>query len=75
VRLEVVLNHEPILLYGRYCKYSRECSQTPWNVDNKTTLNGSVEEFLSKNTAPYFGSKAGILHGSGREDIDVRMLG
>lgn len=71
----MVASHEAILLYGRYSKLSRECSQTPWNVDGKTTLHGSVEEFISNNTARFFGSAQGILHGSGREDIDVRMLG
>jgi tRNA pseudouridine synthase 10 len=64
------------LLYGRYCKYSREVSQTPWIVEGgKTTIHGSVEGHISSKLAPFFGSEQGILHGSGREDIDVRMLG
>lgn len=60
---------------GRYCKYSRECSQSPWCVDGKTTRHGSVEEHISNSVKHFFGAEVGILHGSGREDIDVRMLG
>ncbi len=74
--IHVECSHESVLLYGRYCKLSREVSQTPWLVEgNKTTVHGSVEGHISDNLAPIFGSDHGVLHGSGREDIDVRMLG
>lgn len=64
-----------LLMYGRYCKLSRECSQSPWSVDGRTTRHGSVEEIISNAIKGFFGAELGTLHGSGREDIDVRMLG
>ena len=67
--------HENILLHGRYNKYSREISQTPWSVDGKTLKLGSVQCHLEGPLKEVFGADQGILHGSGREDIDVRMLG
>ena len=42
---------------------------------NKTTLYGSVEGHISDKLSPIFGSDKVLLHASGREDIDVRMLG
>lgn len=77
LNLIVTSSHESILLYGRYTKFSREVSQTPWSVDDgqTTTLHGSVEEHLQNAFLSIFGSKTAMLHASGREDIDVRMLG
>lgn len=73
--MEVTCSHDAILLAGRYCKLSRECSQSPWSVDGKTTKHGSVEEHIYNSVKSFFGADSGVLHGSGREDIDVRMLG
>ena len=56
-------------------KLSRECSQSPWFVDGKTTRDGSVEEIIANAVKPFFEADNAQLHGSGREDIDVRMLG
>jgi len=64
-----------VLLSGRYCKLSRECSQSPWLVDGLTTKHGSVEEIISNASKAFIGAEGGTLHASGREDIDVRMLG
>ena len=74
-KFDVKCSHETILMAGRYCKLSRECSQTPWSIDGKTLKHGSVEESIFDGAKSFFGSDVGVLHGSGREDIDVRMLG
>lgn len=62
-----------LLLYGRYCKFSREVSQTPWNLANKPMH--SVQSLIADPLQPLFGSSLAYLHAAGREDIDVRMLG
>ena len=67
--------HDMLLLYGRYCKLSRECSQSPWCIDGKTLKDGSVEEIISTTCKDFIGAEVGTLHGSGRDDIDVRLLG
>ena len=73
--LVVECEHENILVYGRYNKYSREMSQTPWAVDGQTTKAGSVQCCITGPLKEIFGCQEALLHGSGREDIDVRMLG
>lgn len=62
-----------LLLYGRYCKFSREVSQTPWNLASKPMH--SVQSLIADPLLPLFGSSLAYLHAAGREDIDVRMLG
>jgi tRNA pseudouridine synthase 10 len=44
-------------------------------MEGKTTKDGSVEVHISDGCKEFFGAESGMLHGSGREDIDVRMLG
>ena len=76
--MTVKCTFDSILVKGRYLKLSREVSQSPWiakeketgtKIDSVQTLLG--EEIKSK----IFGADEILLHGSGREDIDVRMLG
>jgi len=57
--------------YCRFCKGRgcRECHQT-----GKTTQD-SVEELIAESALPEFSADAGIMHGAGREDVDVLMLG
>ena len=74
-RCEVTCSHENVLMYGRYRKLSRECSQSPWCIDGKTTRYGSVESIIFDKAKSHFLADSASLHGSGREDIDVRMLG
>lgn len=38
--------HDPIYFAGRYCKYSRELSQTPWIVDGVKTMETSLQEII-----------------------------
>ncbi|GFN89346.1 pseudouridylate synthase 10 [Plakobranchus ocellatus] len=43
---EIACTHEPVFVAGRYQKYSRVLSQTPWIVDGKRVMEGSVEELI-----------------------------
>jgi len=44
VRFKVGLLSKNIFLCGRYIKYSRYLSQTPWMVDGKKLTEGSLQE-------------------------------
>ncbi|HDJ83675.1 MAG TPA: tRNA pseudouridine(54/55) synthase Pus10 [Desulfurococcaceae archaeon] len=65
----------PIYIKGRYWKLGRRISQAKWilwNGSKKYPL--SIEEVLEP-MGEIVGAKEVILHASGREDVDVRMLG
>ncbi len=77
----------PLYIYGRYKKRVRGISQTRWLC---TKCNGkgcevcnwtgkkyqtSVEELIGNAMLEIFKGSNAILHGSGREDVDARMLG
>lgn len=67
--------HNSLFIAGRYNKYSRTLSQTPWIIDGKRLMETSVQELLCNPIIEI--SKADDLRfaSSGREDVDVRMLG
>lgn len=67
---DVVIRRQPLYLWGRYTKLSRSVPQTPW-------IRGhfSVQEAVSEPFEAFSGCVEGLLHGAGREDVDVRMLG
>lgn len=66
---------------GRYRKMSRDLSQTPWILGNVRMKEDSVQEIICKELCPYFGidlqeqNEKVIFMGSGREDVDVCVLG
>ena len=60
---------------GRYCKYSRELPQTPWLINNVRMRETSVEELLADCINPDIRASEVKFLASGREDVDVRMLG
>ncbi len=83
----VFLRVKPVYVFGYYCKYSREIAQTEYFC-NKCRGKGcwyckdtghfckeSVEQLLGRIIVPKFKAKLMILHGAGREDMDVLMLG
>ena len=37
-----------LFLAGRYNKYSRNISQTPWLIDGKKKVTNSVEDFIKE---------------------------
>jgi len=67
--------HEPIYIAGRYNKYSRELSQTPWLIDGERKTESSVQELICDSLVKATGASEVKFMSSGREDCDVRMLG
>ncbi|GAM25172.1 hypothetical protein SAMD00019534_083470, partial [Acytostelium subglobosum LB1] len=63
--------HAPVFICGRYNKYVRNLSQTPWSLNDEPVTLDCVEQFISK---PIKDRSTNFVS-SGREDIDVRMLG
>ncbi len=83
----ISLKIRSLYIYGRYNKLIRTIPQTHWlcrkckgkgceycNYTGKMYAE-SVEEIIGEKILELTRGKAAILHGSGREDIDVRMLG
>ncbi len=84
--LDLEIEIMPIYVYGRYRKRVRGLSQTRWvcgfcggkgcEVCRGTGRRYlSVEELIGEPMLSVFEGKDYILHGSGREDVDARMLG
>jgi tRNA pseudouridine synthase 10 len=83
----VLIRLRPVYVEGRYSKYSREIAQTEyfcnkcrgmgcWYCNNTGHFSDeSVEQLIAKSFVKYFDAKLLILHGAGREDLDVLMLG
>jgi len=71
--IETIVN--PVLLYGRYWKKARNISHTIWVVDGVKKYPYSLEEFFNDMLSELYGSERIVLHASGREDVDARMLG
>jgi tRNA pseudouridine synthase 10 len=83
----VELQINSVFIYGRYRKFKRGIPQTKWlcrecrgkgcqrcNFTGKMYAE-SVEELISCSILAEFKGEGMVLHGSGREDIDARMLG
>jgi len=77
---------KPVYIYGRYKKRARDLSQTRWvcghcdgagcklcNFSGKRYV--SVEDLIVEPAVKMFEGQNAFLHGSGREDVDARMLG
>ena len=76
--LTVRCSFEALLVHGRYLKLSREVSQSPWSIKEEETGKKieNVQNMLGEAIRDeIFGADEVLLHGSGREDIDVRMVG
>jgi tRNA pseudouridine synthase 10 len=83
----VCIRLRPVYVRGRYCKFSREIAQTEffcnkcrgsgcWYCQNTGHFSTeSVEQLIGKVMVPFFEGKLLIMHGAGREDMDVLMLG
>lgn len=72
---DVVCTHSPLYLGGRYNKYSRELSQTPWLVDGERRIESSVQELITDIVQKWIVADKIVFSASGREDVDVKMLG
>ncbi|BFZ12087.1 hypothetical protein BsWGS_15126 [Bradybaena similaris] len=73
--VEISCSHDAVFIAGRYQKYSRELSQTPWVVDGKRIMEASVQELVCEQIVSTFKPTEHRFSSSGREDVDVRMLG
>ncbi|WP_321211234.1 tRNA pseudouridine(54/55) synthase Pus10 [Methanothermobacter sp. DP] len=85
IRVHVQIN--PIFIEGRYRKLVRGIPQTKWPCRScrgrgcsRCDYTGkmyptSVEELISEPVLEATGGSDSKFHGSGREDVDVRMLG
>jgi len=72
---KVELKHDSAFVAGRYNKFSRELPQTPWILDGKRIFEHSVEELISSKLKDNMHIDDLKFSSSGREDVDVRMLG
>ena len=72
---KIVLKHDSMYIAGRYNKYSRELPQTPWILDGKKVFETSVEELIASHLKDRMKIDDLKFASSGREDVDVRMLG
>lgn len=64
-----------IYIAGRYNKYSRNLSQSPWIDKNDARIKHSVQELIEDGLNKHLNFNNSIFSASGREDVDVRMLG
>ncbi|CAO3594034.1 unnamed protein product [Absidia cylindrospora] len=71
----ITLLHDSALTGGRYNKYSRECSQTPWVIKGKRLTDLSVSECITEVLKKHHQCQDVKFVTAGREDADVRMLG
>ncbi|CAF2690117.1 unnamed protein product [Rotaria sp. Silwood2] len=71
----ILAQHDSIYVAGRYNKYSRTLSQTPWIIDGVRKADTSVEELIALPISKLIVAKNHVFISSGREDVDVRTLG
>lgn len=68
-------NRVSVFVAGRYRKFNREVSQTPWLLHGELKCLSSVEELIAGPLMPVLGATEVKFLSSGREDVDVRCLG
>ncbi|KAI8064530.1 hypothetical protein BC940DRAFT_305965 [Gongronella butleri] len=73
--VSVTSMHDPVHTGGRYLKFSRECSQTPWVVRGQKLADISVSECIMPIFQKHHQCKGVKFTTAGREDANVRMLG
>lgn len=72
--LDLIIN--PILLEGKYWKRGRNISHTPWITRNENRLYPySLYDFFNESLKEIYEADEVVIHASGREDVDARMLG
>ncbi|XP_050304573.1 putative tRNA pseudouridine synthase Pus10 [Anthonomus grandis grandis] len=74
-KLEVTA--QPIYLGGRYLKFKRNVGQTPWVVDGVSLVDNNIQDIIFDVISSLLGYEKSNMTftASGREDMDVRMLG
>ncbi|CAO0792149.1 unnamed protein product [Mucor circinelloides] len=71
----VTLLHTSSHVGGRYLKFSREYSQTPWAIKGRKLAEHSVSECFAEIIRKYHRADDTKFVTAGREDANVRMLG
>ncbi|PNF36173.1 putative tRNA pseudouridine synthase Pus10 [Cryptotermes secundus] len=71
----ITCTHNSLFIAGRYNKFSRTLSQTPWVIDGERRIKSSVQEIISENLQAASKAEGIKFSASGREDVDVRTLG
>jgi len=69
------MSSESIHIAGRYNKYLRNLSQSPWIDKDDIRVKDSVQELIEEGLREHLKFDKSIFTSSGREDVDVRMLG
>lgn len=72
---KVEIQHRSVFVAGRYNKYSRTLPQTPWILDGVRKADTSVQELICPQIVEAFRASDVRFSSSGREDVDVLMLG
>ncbi|KAL4238436.1 putative tRNA pseudouridine synthase Pus10 [Mactra antiquata] len=72
---DIKCQNENVFLGGRYNKYSRILSQSPWIIEGVRKSESSVEELICTEINNNFQPDSSKFSSSGREDVDVLMLG
>ncbi|GLH03085.1 Putative tRNA pseudouridine synthase Pus10 [Gryllus bimaculatus] len=67
--------HNSIYFAGCYNKFSRSLSQTPWVIEGERRMESSVQEIICGSIEKACLADGSKFVSSGREDVDVRMLG
>ncbi len=65
----------PVFVGGSYLKLRRGLPQSPWVTDGERRGDSSVQEEVARVVLPHLKADSYSFMASGREDIDVRMLG
>lgn len=65
----------PVHVAGRYLKFERDVSQSPFFVEGARRGRTSVQEEVERVVLPLFDADAAKFVTAGREDMDVRCLG
>ncbi|BFU19704.1 hypothetical protein EHI8A_125040 [Entamoeba histolytica HM-1:IMSS-B] len=70
-----IFERDYIYVGGRYRKYSRQLSQSQWIIQGKEMHEHSITKEIGEVLKKYFECDEYFMIASGREDVDVRMLG
>ncbi|MEZ0393625.1 MAG: tRNA pseudouridine(54/55) synthase Pus10 [Desulfurococcaceae archaeon] len=73
---EVLFEVKPLYFRARYWKRGRNISHAVWlRPDGTKKYDLSIEEYVGEPLKELFEARRVVFHASGREDVDVRMLG
>lgn len=71
---KVGCSHGSIFIGGRYTKFNRQLSQTPWLINGEKKMETSVQELICALIIEHTKAESLKFLSSGREDVDVRTI-